>query len=54
MVIYIDGSTDDLQDNGRAGVFIEDASGLPMLEASFPAGKLCSSYTRECVALLPA
>ena len=54
VIIYTDGSTDDLQENGGAGVFIEDASGLPMLEASFPAGKLCSSYTGECVALLRA
>lgn len=52
VVIYTDGSTDDLQENGGAGVYIENASGLPMLEASFPAGKLCSSYTGECVALL--
>ena len=40
VTIYTDGSTDELQERGGAGVFIEDAMGLPMLEASFPAGKL--------------
>ena len=54
VTIYTDGSTDESQEKGGAGVFIEDASGLPMLEASFPAGKLCSSYTGECVAMLRA
>ena len=54
VTIYTDGSTDELQERGGAGVFIEDAMGLPMLEASFPAGKLCSSYTGECVAMLRA
>ena len=54
VIVYTDVSTDDLQENGGAGVFIENASGLPMLEASFIAGKLFSSYTGECAALLRA
>ena len=54
VIVYTDGSTDDLQENGGAGVFIEHASGLSMLETSFPAGQLCSSYTGKCVALLRA
>ena len=52
VTIYTDGSTNEAQEKGGAGVFIEDASGLPLLKASFPAGKLCSSYTGECVAFL--
>ena len=54
VTIYTDGSTDELQENGGAGVFIEHESGLPMLEASFSIGKLCFSYTGECVAMLHA
>ena len=56
VVIYTDGSTVDLQENGRAGVFIEDVSGLPMLEASFPetlfvvCRRVCSSASCSRVA----
>ena len=47
VTIYKDGSTDELQERGGAGVFIEGALGPPILEASFHAGKLCSSYTEN-------
>ena len=52
--IYTDGSTDENQENGGAGVFIESSEGESLYEASFPAGKYCSSYTGECVAALKA
>ena len=54
VTIFTDGSTDEKQENGGAGVYVEDRSGVPLYEASFAAGKLCSSYTGECVAFLRA
>ena len=55
LTIFTDGSTDEKQENGGAGVYVEDRSGTPIYEASFAAGKLCSSYTGECrVAFLRA
>ena len=52
--IYTDGSTNDKQEKGGAGVFIEDQNGNTLLEASYPAGKMCSSFTGEGVAALKA
>ena len=52
IVIYTDGSTDGSQENGGAGVFIEDEYGNTLLQTSFAAGKYCSSYSGECVAML--
>ena len=54
LTIYTDGSTSGDQENGGAGVVIYDNSGRTILEASYPAGGLCSSYSGECVALLHA
>ena len=53
-IIYTDGSTDGNQENGGAGVFITNADGENVLRLSAPAGKYCSSYSGECVALLHA
>ena len=53
--IFTDGSTSGDQMNGGAGVYIEcTSSGRVLYQAKFPAGRLCSSYTGECVALLEA
>jgi ribonuclease HI len=52
--IYTDGSTNEHQENGGAGIFVETEGGEVLYEASFPAGKWCSSYTGECVAALKA
>ena len=52
--IYTDGSTHQNQENGGAGVYIEDESGEVLHEACFPDGKYCSSYSAECVAMLKA
>ena len=54
VTIYTDGSTNADQENGGAGVYIEDMQKQTLLEESYPAGKLCSSYGGECVALLHA
>ena len=54
VTIYTDGSTNGEQQDGGAGVYIIDANGNTLLEASYPAGSLCSSYTGECVAMLRA
>ena len=47
-IIYTDGSTSGRQENGGAGMMIQDADGQVVHEASFPAGAKCSSYTGEC------
>ena len=52
--IFTDGSTDENQENGGAGIYIEDRNGLVISEESVPAGKLCSSYAGEAVAFLHA
>jgi ribonuclease HI/exonuclease III len=58
--IYTDGSTNGQQQNGGAGVYIEVRPLSPngewtvLHEGSYPAGKMCSSYTGECMALLKA
>ena len=54
IMVYTDGSTDANQENGGAGVFVTDVNGETILEASYAAGRLCSSYTGECVAALRA
>ena len=52
--IYTDGSTDANQENGGAGIYIEDALGTVVREESVATWKLCLSYTEECVAFLRA
>ena len=53
--IFTDGSTGGDQTKGGAGVYIESSSsGRILHQASYPAGKMCSSYTGECVAFLEA
>ena len=52
MKIYTDGSTDGRQENGGAGIFVEDRNGNVVEEMSEPAGSFCSSYGGECVAML--
>ena len=53
--IFTDGSTGGDQTNGGAGVHIEcSRTGRILQQASYPAGKMCSSYTGECVALVEA
>ena len=54
IIVYTDGSTDGNQENGGAGVYIEDTRTGEQHEFSYPAGKLCSSYGSECLALLKA
>jgi ribonuclease HI len=53
-IIYTDGSTSGTQENGGAGMLVQDADGNVVHEASFPAGAKCSSYTGESVAFLEA
>ena len=52
--IYTDGSTQDEQKLGGAGVYVEDELGNSIFEASYPAGELCSSYSGEGVAAVRA
>ena len=53
--IYTDGSTDGTQHNGGAGVHImEPTLGAMIQELRSPAGKWCSSYGGEAVAMLEA
>ena len=54
ITIYTDGSTDGNQEKGGAGVYIHDATSSTILEESYPAGRYCSSYGGECVAMLKA
>jgi len=54
VIIYTDGSTNQHQENGGAGIFIEDSRTNETFEASFPAGRLSSSYGAEGVALMKA
>ena len=51
--IYTDGSTNDNQENGGAGVYIE-SDGMEIARIIKPAGKYCASYGGEIVALLEA
>ena len=52
--IYTDGSTSGNQQNGGAGIFIQDREGECLLELCQPAGSLCSSYDGEAVACIEA
>ena len=52
--IFTDGSTSGAQENGGAGIFIQDKNGNVLLEKFKAAGSLCSSYDGECVAMLEA
>ena len=52
--IYTDGSTNDKQENGGAGVVIYDKNREKIEERNAAAGKMCSSYAGECVALIEA
>ena len=52
--LYTDGSTSGEQQNGGAGVFAQDKLGNVLLEVWKAAGKLCSSYDGECVAMRTA
>ena len=52
--VYTDGSTAGNQQNGGAGVFIQDRNGNTLLERAVPAGRLCSSYDGESAAFLEA
>lgn len=54
VVIFTDGSTDAEQNNGGAGVFVQDRRTGVTERFSYPAGKICSSYGAEGVALLRA
>ena len=52
--IYTDRSTSGDQENGGAGIYVESMDGLVLMEEEAPAGKFCSSFSGECVALLRA
>ena len=54
ITVYTDGSTDGHQEKGGAEVYIHDATHSTILEESYPAGRYCSSYGGECVAMLKA
>ena len=54
IIVYSDGSTNGKQEKGGAGVYIEDTRTGEKHEFSYPAGKLCSSYSSECLGLLKA
>ena len=52
--IYTDGSTSGQQINGGAGIFIRKKDGTVTERMSMAAGKYCSSYDGECVAMMEA
>ena len=52
--IYTDGSTNADQENGGAGLFVTSAQDEELHRAFFPAGKMCSSFQSECVAMQKA
>ena len=54
LTIFTDGSTSGTQENGGAGFTIRMSDGEVVEEASYPAGKWCSSFSAECVAFLKA
>ena len=54
VIIYTDGSTDHNQENGGSGVYIEDNRSGETWTSSYAAGKLCSSFASECMALKKA
>ena len=49
--IYTDGSTSGQQQNGGAGVHVTSKEGNTIYEDKRAAGKYCSSYDGECIAL---
>ena len=52
--IFTDGSTSGDQQKGGAGVFVQDRNGNTLHEEFKAAGRICSSYDGECVAMLLA
>ena len=52
--IYTDGSTSGCQQEGGAGVFVVDSNGATLHEERQAAGKFCSSYDGECIAMRAA
>ena len=52
--IYTDGSTSGQQRNGGAGIFIRSKDGTTLERMSIAAGRYCSSYDGECVAMAEA
>jgi len=50
--IYTDGSTDGNQERGGAGIYVEDINHNEVLALSTPAGRFCTSYSGEAVAML--
>ena len=52
--IYIDGFTNERQENEGAKYYVEDADGHVVTNKSFPAGLMYSSNIRKCVTLLEA
>ena len=53
-ILYTDGSTDGNQERGGAGLFVTDKYNQEIHQAQFPAGKLCSSFQAECIAMAKA
>jgi len=54
ITIFTDGSTDHKQENGGAGIYIEDNRSGERHELIFPAGEWCSSFGAECKAMAEA
>ena len=54
VLIYTDGSTSGKQENGGAGLYVEDSRTGETWSRSYPAGKISSSYGAEGVAMLEA
>ena len=52
--VYTDGSADENQNNGGAGVMARDGEGTILYSESFPAGEICSSYNGETLAMKEA
>ena len=48
--IFTDGSTNSDQENGGAGMYVEDFMGEPVVEKSLAAGLYGSSYTGNVLA----
>ena len=53
-IVYTDGSTNDEQEYGGAGAYIQNRRDDREERLSWPAGIYCSSYGAECVAFLKA
>jgi len=52
--IYTDGSTSKTQENGGAGMTVYNKEGNKISEECWAAGKWCSSFAGECVAMIQA